>query len=121
MSKMNEATATARSATMECKTLAVLLPDGYYVKLFMPLLPTKRHGIKVYKKKNGRVPLIGQGDLCAEVYPPSLAMKHEGTFIKVLDADILDTMMIFAEQYNYKKIIKEFEKKVDDAQNVSKM
>ena len=121
MSKMSEATTTARTATIECKMLAVLLPDEYYVKLFMPFMPTKRHGIKVYKKINGRVPWFTQGTLCAEVYPPSLVTKYEDASIKILDEDIVEMMMVFAEQYGYKKIIKEYGKKVDDEEDLPKV
>ena len=121
MSKISNATDTARSTTMECKMLANLLPDGYYVKLFIPFIPTKRHGIKVYKKIHERVPWLRQGKLCAEVFPPSLATKYDEVFIRILDKEILETMMLFAEHYNYQKVIKEFDKTEDHAENLPKV
>lgn len=121
MSKMSKATEKVRTANTECKMLAMLLPDEYYVKFFMPLLPSKRYGIKVYKKKGKRVPLIGQGTLSAEIYPPSRITQYENASITVYDKEILGQIMAFADEYGYKNIIKEFDQKVEDAENLPKV
>lgn len=121
MSKTTKVKEKVRTANTECKMLAMLLPDEYYVKMFIPFLPTKRHGIKVYRKKGKHVPLIGQGTLCAEIYPPSFAQGNEDVFITVFDEEILAKIMAFADEYGYKKIIKEFDKKVENAENVPKV
>jgi hypothetical protein len=101
MSKINDATNMVQSANQECRTLAKSLPKDYYVKLFVPLLLTNKHEIRIYKKRKGKVPWLGQGKLCAEISTLS---------ITVFDEALWGMLTAYAKEYGYAKIIKEFEK-----------